>query len=102
MKLLLCCALLVSAAALAYSADRPKITGIDHVDFYTTAPEANRQLYTDLLGLNAADSIEPGQTQRFWVGTQSVGYSPAADTKSNNRRTTLHSEPMIAKRCRST
>ena len=42
MRQFICCALLVIASTIAQSADkRPKITGIDHVDFYTTAPKAN-------------------------------------------------------------
>ena len=85
MKLLLCCALLVSAASLAYSDDRPKITGIDHVAFYTTAPGAVMPLYMNVLGLGSASTIEPGETMRFLVGTQWVGYSPAPDANSTNR-----------------
>jgi catechol 2,3-dioxygenase-like lactoylglutathione lyase family enzyme len=64
---------------------RPKITGIDHVDFYTTSPEANKNLYVDIFRLPFADPIEAGQTQRFIVGMQWVGYSPAPDPGSTNR-----------------
>ena len=75
----------VFAAGQSTSPTRPKITGIDHVEFYTTKAEANHQLYSDLLGLSSADPVEPGQAQRFIVGTQWVGYSPDPDPKSINR-----------------
>src|SRR5215831_9878641 len=64
---------------------RPKITGIDHVDFYTTSPDLNQKLYVNVLGLQSSTAMEPGQIQCFWVGRQWVGYSPAADPKSINR-----------------
>jgi catechol 2,3-dioxygenase-like lactoylglutathione lyase family enzyme len=64
---------------------RPKITGIDHVDFYTTDATANERLYTVILGLSTADPVEPAQTQRFIIGKQWVGYSPALDPKTTNR-----------------
>src|SRR5271165_1995162 len=73
------------AAAQPPSPAPPKITGIDHVSFYTTAPEANQHLYTVILGLPSAEPIEPGETQRFMVGTQWVGYSPAPDPKATDR-----------------
>jgi|SRR5579859_1602470 len=66
-------------------AQRPRITGIDHVAFYTTAPEGVRKLYGDLLGLAAAPPIEPGQVARYMSGTQWVGYSPAPDPKATDR-----------------
>src|ERR1700730_7689380 len=73
--------LIVATSALAQQTPdkRPKITGIDHVDFYTTAADGNNRLYAEILGLPLADPIEPGQTQRFMVGKQWVGYSPATD-----------------------
>jgi catechol 2,3-dioxygenase-like lactoylglutathione lyase family enzyme len=64
---------------------RPKITGIDHVAFYTTLPEANRHLYADVLGLASAPALEPGQTMRFLAGIQWVGYGPAPDAKATDR-----------------
>ena len=68
---------------------RPKITGIDHVDFYTTSPELNQKLYFNVLGLQSSSGsstpMEPAQIQCFWVGRQWVGYSPAPDPKSTNR-----------------
>ena len=66
-------------------ASRPRITGVDHVAFYTTAPDGVRKLYTDVLGLSAADPIETGQTIRYLVGKQWVGFSPAPDPKSTDR-----------------
>ncbi len=64
---------------------RPHILGIDHVSFYTTAPEGVKKLYGDVLGLASAEPVEPGGTLRYIVGTQWVGYSPAPDPKSADR-----------------
>jgi catechol 2,3-dioxygenase-like lactoylglutathione lyase family enzyme len=64
---------------------RPKITGIDHVAFYTTSPEANDQFYARTLGLASVVPLEPRQTQRFMVGNQFVGYSPAPDPQARGR-----------------
>jgi catechol 2,3-dioxygenase-like lactoylglutathione lyase family enzyme len=64
---------------------RPRITGIDHVSFYTTAPEEAAKLYTGTLGLASAAPIEPGEKWRYMVGSQWVGYSPAPDPKATNR-----------------
>lgn len=78
--------LFVATTCLAQSAPaRPKITGIDHVDYYTTDPAANKHLYADILGLASADPVEANQTQRFLVGAQWVGYSPAPDASATNR-----------------
>ena len=67
------------------AAARPKITAIDHVDFYTTSPQGNQKLYATVLGLGLRQPAEPGQTQRYAVGSQWVGYSPAPDPNSTNR-----------------
>ena len=64
---------------------RPRILGIDHVSFYTTAPDGVKKLYADVLGLAPADPVEPGGTLRYMVGRQWVGYSPAPDPKSTDR-----------------
>jgi catechol 2,3-dioxygenase-like lactoylglutathione lyase family enzyme len=64
---------------------RPKITGVDHVAFYTTNPEANRHLLQNVLGLASAPPLEPRQTMRFMIGAQWVGYSPAPDPKATDR-----------------
>src|SRR5215469_15097287 len=78
--------LVISTGVLAQNAPkRPKITGIDHVDFYTTSPDQNQKLYRNVLGLPPTPAIEPGQIQCFWVGRQWVGYRPAPDPKSTNR-----------------
>jgi catechol 2,3-dioxygenase-like lactoylglutathione lyase family enzyme len=79
--------LAVGASALAQNSalPRPKISGIDHVDFYTTNADLNHHLYKVVLGLETADPLEPGQTQRYMVGTQWIGYSPNPDPKSINR-----------------
>jgi catechol 2,3-dioxygenase-like lactoylglutathione lyase family enzyme len=92
MKKTVCFAVIVLAATFAQSQNkRPKITGIDHVDFYTTSPEANEHFYMYILGLGSGgmlgtmDPLEPGQTQRFMVGAQWIGYSPAPDPKATDR-----------------
>jgi catechol 2,3-dioxygenase-like lactoylglutathione lyase family enzyme len=85
---ILCWIFILATAAFAQKSaapTRPKITGIDHADFYTTTPDANSHLYTDVLGLASADRVEPGQIQRFMIGTQWVGYSPAPDPKATDR-----------------
>lgn len=75
-----------AVSAVAQSAPkRPKITGIDHVDFYTTDAAANGHLFTAELGLESLSPVEAGQTQRYKVGKQWVGYSPAPDPSSINR-----------------
>jgi catechol 2,3-dioxygenase-like lactoylglutathione lyase family enzyme len=67
------------------SPQRPRILGIDHVSFYTTAPDGVKNLYGDVLGLASADPVEPDATLRYMVGRQWVGYSPAPDPKSTDR-----------------
>ncbi len=64
---------------------RPHILGIDHVSFYTTAPDGVKKLYGDVLGLASVAPVEPGGTLRYLVGAQWVGYSPAPDPKSADR-----------------
>jgi catechol 2,3-dioxygenase-like lactoylglutathione lyase family enzyme len=78
--------LIASACAQAQSSPaRPRITGIDHVSFYTTQPDGVKALYGGTLGLAAADPTEPGGSVRYMVGKQWVGYSAAPDSKANNR-----------------
>ncbi|HEX4487143.1 MAG TPA: VOC family protein [Terriglobales bacterium] len=77
--------LLLATFCFAQDVKRPKITGIDHVDFYTTDPAKNDHFYTGVLGLAHAEPIEPGQTQRYVAGTQWVGYSAAPDPSVRNR-----------------
>jgi catechol 2,3-dioxygenase-like lactoylglutathione lyase family enzyme len=64
---------------------RPHILGIDHVSFYTTAPDGVKNLYGNILGLASAVPLEPGGTVRYMVGRQWVGYSPAPDPKAADR-----------------
>jgi len=64
---------------------RPRILGVDHVSFYTTAPDSVRKLYSDVLGLAAATPVEPGGLVRYVVGKQWVGFSSAPDPKSTDR-----------------
>ncbi|PYV80783.1 MAG: hypothetical protein DMG93_17740, partial [Acidobacteria bacterium] len=59
--------LLATIAVAQPAPKRPKITGIDHVDFYTTNAQANERLYNTVLGVSLANPVEPGQTQRFIV-----------------------------------
>jgi catechol 2,3-dioxygenase-like lactoylglutathione lyase family enzyme len=66
-------------------AQRPHILGIDHVSFYTTAPEGVKNLYGDVLGLTSAAPVEPGGILRYTVGRQWVGFSPAPDPKASDR-----------------
>jgi catechol 2,3-dioxygenase-like lactoylglutathione lyase family enzyme len=73
------------AGVLAQSPARPRITGIDHVAFYTTAPDGVQKLYVEVLGLASAAPIEPGETTRYMAGRQWVGYSPAPDPKATDR-----------------
>jgi catechol 2,3-dioxygenase-like lactoylglutathione lyase family enzyme len=78
-------AAIVVCALPARAADRPPILGIDHVSFYTTDPDGVKQLYGVVLGLGTAPPIEQGETVRYMVGSQWVGYSPAPDSNSNDR-----------------
>jgi catechol 2,3-dioxygenase-like lactoylglutathione lyase family enzyme len=74
----------ISASAQATS-KRPRILGIDHVSFYTTAPDGVRKLYGDVLGLAPATAVESGELVRYMVGGQWIGYSPAPDPKATDR-----------------
>ena len=76
---------ILSTISFAQSAPRPRITGIDHVAFYTTNPDGVKKLYSDILGLTAAAPIESGETTRYMSGKQWVGYSAATDPKATDR-----------------
>lgn len=78
-------ALQVSAFSQVHPAERPRITGIDHVSFYTAAPAGVKKLYADILGLASADPVESGDITRYMAGAQWVGYSPAPDPKATDR-----------------
>ena len=67
------------------SPPRPHILGIDHVSFFTTAPDGVRNLYGDILGLVSATPVEPGGTMRYLVGKEWVAYSAAPDAKAADR-----------------
>src|SRR5580658_4662660 len=73
------------APAQSSPVPRPRILGIDHVSFYTTAPDGVQKLYGIVLGLADAPAIEPGGTVRYMVGRQWVGYSAAPDPKATDR-----------------
>jgi catechol 2,3-dioxygenase-like lactoylglutathione lyase family enzyme len=78
-------ALQLSAFSQNHPAERPRITGIDHVAFYTTSPDGVKKLYADILGLASADPVESGEIVRYMAGIQWVGYSPAPDPKATDR-----------------
>jgi catechol 2,3-dioxygenase-like lactoylglutathione lyase family enzyme len=86
-RTVLCLVALIASGAYAQApgVSRPKITGIDHVAFYTTDADSNVALYRNVLGLVSTDPVEPGQTHIFVIGTQWVGYSPAPDPKATDR-----------------
>jgi catechol 2,3-dioxygenase-like lactoylglutathione lyase family enzyme len=84
-SLLICTTLPMIASAQTHPIERPRITAIDHVSFYTTAPDGVKKLYVDILGLPSATPIESGETVRYVSGKQWVGYSPAPDPKSTDR-----------------
>jgi catechol 2,3-dioxygenase-like lactoylglutathione lyase family enzyme len=84
-KLVLALAALQLFAYAQTPTPRPRILGIDHVAFYTTAPDGVKKLYGDVLGLASAAPVEPGGTLRYIVGAQWVGYSPAPDPKATDR-----------------
>jgi catechol 2,3-dioxygenase-like lactoylglutathione lyase family enzyme len=75
----------ISTVSQSKSAERPRITAIDHVAFYTTDPGYVKKLYGEILGLASADPIEPGETMRYMSGKQWVGYTPAPDAKATDR-----------------
>jgi catechol 2,3-dioxygenase-like lactoylglutathione lyase family enzyme len=85
LALILALAVLQIHALAQTPAQRPHILGIDHVSFYSTAPDGVKKLYGDVFGLASADPIEPGGTFRYTVGAQWVGYSPAPDPKATDR-----------------
>jgi len=51
---------------------RPPITGISHVSFYSSNPEAAKKFYGGLLGL----AVEPPGSNDYQVGIQSVELEP--------------------------
>jgi len=85
MKYLLFVFFFASSAISQTDTPRPQITGIDHVAFYTTAPDATAKLYVKTLGALSIARSEPGITQQFDIGSQWVGYSPARDAKATSR-----------------
>jgi catechol 2,3-dioxygenase-like lactoylglutathione lyase family enzyme len=85
LPLILAVVMLQICAHAQTATPRPHILGIDHVSFYTTAPDGVKKLYGDVLGLASVAPVEPGGTLRYMVGAQWVGYSPAPDPKSTDR-----------------
>jgi len=76
---------LLSVPAQSPTAERPRITGIDHVSFYTTVPAGVSQLYSGTLGLASAAPLEAGGIARYLVGRQWVGYGAAPDRNATDR-----------------
>jgi catechol 2,3-dioxygenase-like lactoylglutathione lyase family enzyme len=64
---------------------RPRITGIDHVSFYTTQPDGVKAVYGGTLGLASAPTVEASGLFRYMVGKQWVGYGAAPDPKATDR-----------------
>src|SRR5512146_2985390 len=83
-RLLLLAMVTLALNAWAGEPVRPKITGIDHVSFYTTEPKGVAHLYANTLVLPSAEPLEPQQTARYMVGKQWVGYSPAPAPEVTN------------------
>jgi catechol 2,3-dioxygenase-like lactoylglutathione lyase family enzyme len=77
--------ILLAALASGQTAPRPHILGIDHVSFYTTAPDGVNKLYANVLGLASTAPVESGGTVRYMIGRQWVGYSAAPDPKATDR-----------------
>jgi catechol 2,3-dioxygenase-like lactoylglutathione lyase family enzyme len=75
----------VCAPAQTSTVVRPRITGIDHVSFYTTQPDGAKAVYSGTLGLASAAPVESGGLVRYMVGRQWVGYSAAPDPKAIDR-----------------
>jgi catechol 2,3-dioxygenase-like lactoylglutathione lyase family enzyme len=78
-------AISISAYAQGPAVPRPRILGIDHVAFYTTAPVGVKALYGGMLGLASAPPVESGGLVRYMVGRQWIGYSGAPDPKTTDR-----------------
>jgi catechol 2,3-dioxygenase-like lactoylglutathione lyase family enzyme len=64
---------------------RPRITGIDHVSFYTADMDGVKALYGGTLGLTSAAPVESDGVLRYMVGRQWVGYRSAPDPKATDR-----------------
>jgi len=79
------CVLGASAFSQTPSVQRPHILGIDHVSFYTTAPDGVKNLYSGTLGLASAAPVEAGGLVRYMAGRQWVGYSAAPDANATDR-----------------
>jgi catechol 2,3-dioxygenase-like lactoylglutathione lyase family enzyme len=75
----------ICAQSQTSAVNRPRITGIDHVSFYTTDAAGVKALYSVTLGLASAEPVEAGGLVRYMVGTQWVGYSAAPDPKATDR-----------------
>jgi catechol 2,3-dioxygenase-like lactoylglutathione lyase family enzyme len=77
--------LTVCAHAQTHAVNRPRITGIDHVSFYTTQPDGVKELYGVTLGMASAAPVESGGLVRYLVGKQWIGCSAAPDPNATNR-----------------
>jgi catechol 2,3-dioxygenase-like lactoylglutathione lyase family enzyme len=85
-SLILCAVALFTVSCYSQSlVARPRITGIDHVSFYTTQPDGAKAVYSGTLGLASAPPIESHEFVRYTIGKQWVGYSAAPDSKAIDR-----------------
>jgi catechol 2,3-dioxygenase-like lactoylglutathione lyase family enzyme len=75
----------VCACAQTGTVARPRITGIDHVSFYTTQPDGVKELYGVKLGLASVAPVERDELVRYLVGKQWVGYKSAPDPNAADR-----------------
>ena len=82
---LACGLLAVRSYSQTTAVTRPRITGIDHVSFYTTYADGVKALYGGTFGLASAEPVETRGLVRYVVGTQWVGYSTAPDPKAADR-----------------
>ena len=64
---------------------RPRILGIDHVSFYTTAARWREKAIRRRAGPRLSRTGRTRRHLRYLVGKQWVGYSPAPDPKSTDR-----------------
>lgn len=81
----LLCAILSILALSQTPPQRPRITGIDHAVFFTTASDGVKKLYVDVLGLAEAPPAEGNEIARYSIGRQWVGYRTAPDAKATDR-----------------
>jgi catechol 2,3-dioxygenase-like lactoylglutathione lyase family enzyme len=78
--LALLAAIVLSLPSSGASPPRPKITGISHVAFFTSKPDAAKEFWGRLFGLSTGRS-----PQVFIVGSQTIELESDADSAPSNR-----------------